>query len=193
MDLLEFRGRSYLVVVDYYSRWLEIMFLKNTTALSVIKKLKAIFSTHGLPDCIKSDNGPQLVSRELKSFLNDMEILTVTSSPNFPQSNGMAESAVKVAKKILQQEDSSLALMNYRATPHSATKVSPAEALMNRKIRTQVPLLESNLEPSSALHYKIADNDKISKIKAKHQCDKHHGAITPLSTLSPGNTEIQYT
>ncbi|GFR61187.1 hypothetical protein ElyMa_001839500 [Elysia marginata] len=58
---------------------------------------------------------------------------------------------------------------------------------MNRKIRTQVPVLESNLEPSSTLHYKIADNDKISKIKAEHQYDKHHGAITPLSTLSPGN------
>ncbi|GFS09105.1 integrase core domain [Elysia marginata] len=84
MDLLEFRGISYVVVVDYHSRWLKIMFLKNTTATSVINKLKAIFSTHGLPDCIKSDNGPQLLSREIKSFLNDMEILTVTSSPNFP-------------------------------------------------------------------------------------------------------------
>lgn len=109
-------------------------------------KLKRIFSTHDLPDIIKSDNGNQLVSRELKPFLRDIDIITITSSPNFPQSNGMTKSAVKITKKILQLKDTSLALMNYRATPHSA------EALMNRKIRTQVPVSELNHKPDYSLH-----------------------------------------
>ncbi|RUS91379.1 hypothetical protein EGW08_000896 [Elysia chlorotica] len=113
----------------------------------MIYKLKALFSTHGLPDLIRSDNGPQFVSKEFKAFLRELGISlsATTSSPIFPQSNGMAESAVKNAIKLLQQDDPLFALMNYRATPHSSTGVSPAEALMNRKIRTQVPVGKSFL------------------------------------------------
>ncbi|RUS80258.1 hypothetical protein EGW08_011987 [Elysia chlorotica] len=77
--------------------------------------------------------------------------------------------------------------MNYRATPHSATRVSPAEALMNRKIRTQVPVLESNLEPDSSLNQRITENDKVAKARSKQHYDKHHGATSLLSTLKPGN------
>ncbi|RUS71780.1 hypothetical protein EGW08_020463 [Elysia chlorotica] len=65
MDLCEFHNRSYLVVVDYYSRWIEIMHLYNTSSTSVVNKLKLLFATHGLPDVIRCDNGPQLVSKEL--------------------------------------------------------------------------------------------------------------------------------
>ncbi|GFO24442.1 Pol polyprotein [Plakobranchus ocellatus] len=160
IDLLEFRKKSYLVVMDYYSRWLEIAFISNTSANTVITKLRVIFATHGLPDEL-SDNGPQFASGEFQRFVNEMEIKHVTSSPHFPQSNGLAESGVKIAKHILQQSDWTSALMIYRATPHSSTNVSSAEALMNRKIRTQVPMLESQLMSNRKLHKKISSTTPI--------------------------------
>ena len=41
----------------YYSRRLEAILLKKTDAQRVIKSMEAIFSTHGLPEALHSDNG----------------------------------------------------------------------------------------------------------------------------------------
>ncbi|KRZ75031.1 Uncharacterized protein T10_4959 [Trichinella papuae] len=50
-------GKNFLIVVDAFSKWLEVRVLKNTTSESVISCLRQIFSIHGLPDIIVSDNG----------------------------------------------------------------------------------------------------------------------------------------
>ena len=187
IDLMELKNKSYLIIVDYYSRWLEVLFLHNTTSKTVINKLSSVFTTHGLPDVIRCDNGPQFTSREFKSFAKDMNFTVITSSPNFPQSNGQAESGVKIAKKLLSQQDFNLALLNYRATPHSTIGISPAEALMGRKIRTLVPILESQLQPREIPNEVIRDAHEKSKMSSKAYYDQHHGAKTPLHNISPGD------
>ena len=143
-DLCTVKGKEYLVIVDYYSRWLEIHQLHSTTAGAVIKKFRQVFATHGIPEVIVTDNGPNLQCREFRQFASEFDFQHRTSSPGFPQANGEAESAVKTAKKILQQADSELALLNYRATPHSSTGVSPAAALMGQELRTKLPCLGLN-------------------------------------------------
>ena len=60
-------------------------------------------------------------------------------SPHFPQANGAAESAEEVAKRILRQPDIFLALMAHHITPITATEVSPAELLMDKKMKTILP------------------------------------------------------
>ena len=115
---------------------------------AVIHKLKLIFATHGIPEVIISDNGPQFQSQEFREFAREYDFQHRTSRPGFPQANGEAESAVKIAKKMSQQSQPELALMNYRATPHSSTGVSPTEALMGRRLRTKLPTLPRNLDPN---------------------------------------------
>ena len=58
-DLFEFKGKQYLLVVDYYSRYLEVIQLTATTSSSVISPMKSIFSRYGIPCTVMSDNGPQ--------------------------------------------------------------------------------------------------------------------------------------
>ena len=147
-DLCALQGKDFLVVTDYYSRWLEVRQLHSTTASSVINKFKMIFATHGIPEVVVYDNGPQFQCREFQGFSQEYDFQHLTSNPGFPQANGAAESAVKVAKKLLQQADPDLALLNYRATPHSSTGVSPAAALMGRQLHTKLPILPNNLQPS---------------------------------------------
>ena len=58
-DLFQLNGKTYLQLADYFSRYMEVQTLTTTTSASVIRALKAIFSRHGVPSVLVSDNGPQ--------------------------------------------------------------------------------------------------------------------------------------
>ena len=62
MDIFSFKGRDYLLVVDYFSNYPEVCLLNDTHSSSVIMKLKSLFSRFGIPKVVISDNGPQLSS-----------------------------------------------------------------------------------------------------------------------------------
>ena len=141
-DLCELNGKTFLVAIDYYSRYLEIAQLSTTTSRVVILQLKEMFARWGICDKITTDNGPQFSSDEFKKFAEEYGFEHVTSSPGFPQSNGGAERAVQIAKKILRQDDIFLGLMTYRATPVAATGKSPAQIMTKREMKTRLPCLE---------------------------------------------------
>ncbi|CAM1332187.1 Uncharacterised protein r2_g4120 [Pycnogonum litorale] len=163
-DLFQFRGKNYMVIVDYYSRYLEIKKLsRGTDSKNVINKFKSTFSSFGIPLLCFTDNGPQFRSDEFRKFAKDFGFEHRTSSPYHPQGNGEAERAVRTAKKILSSEDESMALLNYRATPTTVTGFSPSQLLMGRNIRTRLPTISSYLEPSWPDSGKVKENDKKAK------------------------------
>ena len=98
-DLFSFREKDYLILVDYYSNFWEIVLLPNTESITVVRKLKPHFVRYGIPDILMSDNGPQYAAQTFKRFSESYEFQHITSSPGYSQSNGKAESAVKTAKK----------------------------------------------------------------------------------------------
>ena len=49
-DLFEWKKTSYILVIDYYSRYIKIASLRNTKSSGVIQKLKTIFVQHGIPE-----------------------------------------------------------------------------------------------------------------------------------------------
>jgi len=87
----------------YYSNFIEVDRLENSKSKTVISKLKQHFSRHGIPDQVMSDNGPQFSSEHFKDFSSTWEFEHLTSSPGYPHSNGMAESAVKTVKNIMKK------------------------------------------------------------------------------------------
>lgn len=186
MDLCEHNHHNYLVISDYYSRFLEILQLPSTTSAQVIQRLKAVFARFGIPDEVVSDNGPQFSSAEFKECARQLDFKHCTSSPHHPQGNGHAERAVQTAKKILKQEDPVMALMSYRSTPCSTTGFSPAELLMGRKIRTTLPTLEKNLLPKWPSRTAVKERDGREKAKQAHYFNRRHGA-RPLPALQPGD------
>ena len=117
MDLFDLKGRTYIVVVDYYSRWVELRLLEQLDSKCVINKLKSIFATHGIPETIVSDNGPQFASAAFQAFAREYGFTHTTSSPRYPQSNGEAERAVQTVKQLLKKAKDPYIALLYRATP----------------------------------------------------------------------------
>ena len=75
-DLFELHGVHYLLVVDYFSRYPEISKLTTTTATAVIVAMKAVFGRHGIPEIVRSDNGPQYSSTSLLCLQTPMDFST---------------------------------------------------------------------------------------------------------------------
>ena len=111
-DLFDAGGRTYLITVDYYSRWFEIKLLPTQTAKSVIKAAKELFATH-VPDIVISDNGPCFSAVPFQEFAAKYGFFHTTSSPRYPRADGEVERAVRTVKGLLKRERRSLP-----CTPH---------------------------------------------------------------------------
>jgi len=191
-DLFEIDGTHYLLTVDYFSRYPEVNKLTSTTSATVIAALKSIFSRHGIPEIVRSDNGPQYSSREFAKFASSYEFNHITSSPRFPQSNGQVERMVQTVKKMLKRsEDPYIALLSYRATPLPWCGLSPAQLSMGRRIRTQIPQTNKQLVPEWTYLRTFREKDKQFKQTQKQNFDRRHRAreLAPI----PDNTDVWIT
>lgn len=106
-------------------------------------------------DTVISDNGPQFKSADFHTFACDWEFEHSTSSPYHSQSNGKAESAVKIAKKLVKKCVSSKtdiwkAILDWRNTPTKDMNCSPVQRLMSRRTRHSLPTAAALLEQISA-------------------------------------------
>ena len=77
-------GESVLVIVDYFSRYYEVEVMRSTTSEKVIECLEKIFTTHGLPLSLRSDNGPQFRSEVFELYLDDNGIEHRKTTPLWP-------------------------------------------------------------------------------------------------------------
>lgn len=79
-DLFSLKGTEYLLVVDYFSHYPEVIQLRPTTSQSVINSLKAIFARHGIPELLRTDNGLS----EIYRLFNKVSVYAHNKQPSFP-------------------------------------------------------------------------------------------------------------
>ena len=144
---------DYLVFGDYFSKFLLVMKIPNTSTHSVIKELGMIFTEFGYPFVLKSDNGPCYTSREFHDFLEFYKVHHIMSSPHHPQSNRFTEALVGISKKLMEKSIKdgkpwNYGLLQYKVTPIAGNLPSPLEALMDRKLRTSLPQIPSSVGKS---------------------------------------------
>ena len=185
--------RQYVfVVIDYYSRFFEVRFMKSVMSAKLIRSLDDIFTTHGLPLSLKTDNAQCFVSQEFVKFLQSRDIQHKTSIPLWPQSNGEVERQNHTLLKFLkiahargydQIEELNKFLFAYRTTPHCTTGKSPAELLYRRKVRGILPEFIPAGEALSDLdsaedegEVKVEEQDKANKEKGAQYGDKRRNA-----------------
>ena len=147
-------GKTYLVIVDAYSKWPEVFEMASTTSAKTIDTLRHVFAAHGLPDQLVSDNGPQFTSDEFTQFLRRNGIKHVRTAPYHPSTNGLAERFAKTLKKAIlagkgdgrsPQHKLSSFLLTYRSTPHAVTSVAPSVLLNNRSLKVVLDLVKPDI------------------------------------------------
>ena len=163
-DLFEHKGTTYLLTINYYSKWIEVDKLDNLTSKNTISYLKSQFARHGIPDELRSDNSPQFGSAEFAEFATYYGFVHTTSSPRYPQANGEAEREVQTIKTLLKKvADPYQALLNYRNTPLDGLSLSSAQLLMGRRLKTMLPTTAALLHPQGSAEVKNALEKKRKK------------------------------
>ena len=168
-------GRTYLVLVDAHSKWVEIDIVPSTSSRATIRVLRKIFSVHGLPLQIVSDNAAGFTSDEFAAFLEKNGISHLRAPPFHPSTNGLAERFVRTFKTALKRKSPDLDcevflsrfLFKYRNTPHQTTKLSPAELLLGRKPRGRFDRLRP--EPAVDVERELSLQKKNHDVRVKER------------------------
>ena len=94
-----FLGKMFLIMIDAYSKWIEVHPVNTATSRVTIEKLRSTFAIHGLPMTIVSDNGSNFCSEEFEEFIVKNGILHRRTAPYHPASNGLPEGPFRPLKK----------------------------------------------------------------------------------------------
>ena len=184
-DCFEYEQKNYLVMVDHYSDYIEIVPLKDLTSKTMIKCMKPIFATHGSPSVLLTDGASYFVSSEFEQFTTSWDIKHVTSSPYHHKSNGKAEVSVKLAKNIVKKTSNNgdlwKAILEWRNAITPGMKSSPVQRLMSRRTRSFLPCGDNLYRPQVI-------NDVSEGIIRKRQVAKsyHDKTVKQLPPLIVG-------
>jgi hypothetical protein len=193
MDLCVYEGRQFLIVIDQFSSFPHIFECgKHATTKQITDFITLFITTYSAPVIIYSDGGPQFKD-EFDDFCKKWSINHIKSSPHYPQSNGVAESAVKEMKKIiravfdnrtrmLDKSGLAAALLMFRNTPRSPTDLSPAQLVFGRHLRDSLPFSRQMLRPQN--RYEIEKRRLEINDGQRHKNDS--SKRRKLSLLRPG-------
>ena len=171
-------GHYLLGIMCERTRFPEVEVLGSTAAKTVIPALDRLFSSRGIPDKLKTDNGPPFNSHEFSVFAEVMGFKHQKVTPAWPEANGGSESFMKTLGRVCKKaqvaglpwrRELQKFLRNYRATPHSSTNIPPATALNGYSLKTKLP------EPVSQKPTQVAEldeNDRTAKAKMKMYAEK---------------------
>ena len=138
-------GKDFLLIVDYYSKYPEVIQMRSKMAQATVAKLKMVFARHGIPQTVIADSMP-FDSTDFRAFAKSWQFQLITSSPAYPRSNVLVERNVQTVKRLFkkahdERKDTELVLLEFRNTPITGLDESPAQLLMSRHLRTQIPTI----------------------------------------------------
>lgn len=178
-------GHYLLVLVDYFSRFTEVIIMKQITAELTVNALFETFSRFGIPETLRSDNGPQFISDPFKTFCEEFGINHQKTIPYWPQANGEVErmnSTILKRLRISQEENSKhwkwdlrSFLLMYNSTPHSTTGIAPSALMFGRVLRDKLPNVHVS---ANVLSEGIRDRDWAKKLEAARISDAQRSAKT---------------
>lgn len=108
-----FLNNMFMIVVDSYTKWLEVFRISRITSQATVTRLKRLFASYGLPEQIVTDNATTFTSEEFQTFVKQNGILRTTSAPGHPATNGLAERYVQTFKAGLKKLANTTMMTSY--------------------------------------------------------------------------------
>jgi hypothetical protein len=178
-------GKHILVIIDNLTRYPEAIVVNGTGAEDNIHAFSEVFSRHGYPKIVHTDNGPPFNGNDSHLLQEYFRGIGVKHIPNHsaedPEATGIVEAFMKHLKKIFHTAEAAYQdpylqmndhLMMVRAAPHQSTGKSPAELLFNRKFVTRLPDMRINPAKDRSDIKEAREMDAKAKAKMKEQKDK---------------------
>ncbi|XP_055591841.1 uncharacterized protein K02A2.6-like isoform X1 [Uranotaenia lowii] len=186
-DLYEYAGHNYVVVIDAYSGFILSESLREKSASHVIEVLDKMFCRYGYPTIIRSDNVP-FNSSAFCEYANKCNLQFKFSSPRYPQSNGLAEKGVAIAKNILKRCYESgdkntfqYRLLEYNTTPVASMGYSPSQLFFGRMIKTHLPIAPDLLIRNCIDEKEVQKKRKQKRANQKLYYDRSAKHLPPLN------------
>lgn len=186
MDLFEYAGHDFIAIIDSYSNYLTACRLNNKTSKHIIERIREIFDKIGYPSIIRCDNSP-FGSAEFDRFASEFNIQFGFSSPRYPQSNGLAEKGVAIAKNILKRcyesdgvDQFQYRILEYNTTPVAGMKLTPSELFFGRLIKTKLPVINSKLTRNNIPEEEIKQKIENKRGKQKYYYDRNAKSLPKL-------------
>ena len=138
-------GWYVLVILDIFSRYPDVAFVKSTSFEATREPLIKYFSYFSTPLVARSDNGPPFSSERFHQFSIEQNFQHDLHTPRSPQANaevervmatiGSAYQRAKISNPSKWREEILDSIKANRCTPHPALGMSPYEVLFGRKMR----------------------------------------------------------
>lgn len=194
-DIFYFKSSPFLLLVDYYSKFMEFKELQKENTDFIIAALKSNFARYGVPKTLYTDQGTQFCNFKFNNFSKLWNFEHITSSPYYARSNGMVERYVQTCKQMLKKAEHSgrdpyIALLEYRNTPIDAdVNKSPSELMFGRNINAFLPTPELFKNRSNNV---LTDNVRDCLQNRQEKYKYYHDKNNHVKPLSYDKNEIVY-
>lgn len=94
----------FLLLIDEYTRFPEVAVLDSTAADTVVPHFDRILATHGIPEKVKTDNGPPFNSHDFTNYAKKRGFKHQPITPEQPSSNGLAENFMKMPHRLCRTQ-----------------------------------------------------------------------------------------
>ena len=147
------KDKYLLVIQDCFSKWLEVIPIRNKTTLTVTEAFVAHWvSRFGSPRILHQDNGSEFTSTMFKEMCDVLGIARTTTTPYHPQSNGQVERVNQTVQNMMKcictetgkdwAEVAGLAASAYRAAQHESTGFTPNRMVLGRENATPLCMVK---------------------------------------------------
>ena len=197
-DVFFFQNKSYLCIIDYYSKFSIVSELHNQTTKELIHYSAEVIREYGKPKYIVSDAGSNILSSDFKKFCNNLEIKTTTTSSYNHAANGQVEWCIQTIKHIfkkcsMENHNFALALLSLHSCSLGPNLPPPAELLV-RKMHGIVANINRKSEFFTGVDdYEIKHTLQKCWDTMKCNCDRKHNVqgCTPLFSGTPVMVQIK--
>ena len=200
-------GNQYILTM--MCKYPEAIPLRRVDNHTVLEAMLEIFTRHGVPKTILTDQGTVFMSKLTQQLCQTLDIKHVRTSPYHPQSDRALERWHACLKGMMRRAEIDLKtwdtqlkflLFTYRDTPHCVTGFSPFTLLFGREVKGPLSMLnsawlEGTDEDGSISEWLLCVRERMAEmalivsdheLKAKQIMKKQYDKTTSVKSFSAG-------